>query len=397
VPERDPGAFALINPHQPGCGFPFKGLASVGVAFYLAASLRTRLRAAGREAPDPRALLDLVAVGTIADLAPLSDENRVLVSAGLRELGRSARPGLRALVEAAGIDLSRGATTGHVSFKIAPRLNAPGRLGHAERALELLLATDALGALDAARACEESNTLRRALQDQVYAEAVALAEADLERAPRAALVVAGDGWPHGVVGIVAAKLVDRYRLPAVAVALDGASGRGSARTPPGLHLYRALAACGSLLDRFGGHAAAAGLTVARDRLDAFREAFDAEARRARGEAPAAAQPAEAEVDLDDVDERLAEELSRLGPFGMGNPEPLLETVAYVERSRVVGDGHLQLSLRSGLLARDAIAFRLAARDPGAGARVRAQFIPEIDWYRGEKRLRLRVQSLEPES
>src|SRR5262249_38988367 len=152
---------------------------------------------------------------------------------------------------------SRGATTTHVSFKLAPRLNAPGRLGHAERALDLLLAPDALSALDAAGRCEEANDLRRALQDQVYAEAVAAAEADLAAPPRASLVVAGDGWPHGVVGIVAAKLVDRYRLPSVAIALDGAVGRGSARTPEGLHLYRALAACGTLLERFGGHAAAA--------------------------------------------------------------------------------------------------------------------------------------------
>src|SRR5579871_3656016 len=208
APERDPGAFALINPHQPGCGFPFKGLASAGVGFYLAAALRTRLRERSGDAPDPRALLDLVAVGTIADLAPLTDENRVLVAAGLRELSKQARPGLRALAALAGIDGAKPIGTHEVGFKLAPRLNAPGRMGDARPALDLLLAVDELQAIDRARDCDDANARRRVAQDRVHAEAVAQVEA---APPSSAIVVAGEGWPSGVVGIVAAKLADRYR------------------------------------------------------------------------------------------------------------------------------------------------------------------------------------------
>ncbi len=395
VPERDPGAHALINPHQRGCGFPFKGLASAGVGFYLAAALRTRLRERGADAPDPRALLDLAAIGTIADLAPLTDENRILVAAGLRELGRGARPGLRALAALVGLDGTRPIDAVDVGYKLAPRLNAPGRLGDAAPALALLLATDELAAIDRARECDDLNARRRVLQDQVYAEALAQAEA----APDApAVIVAGDGWPAGVVGIVAAKLADRYRRPSLAIALEGATGRGSARSAGALHLFEALAACRDHLVRFGGHAQAAGLTVERERLAAFTAAFQAEAARRAGGARRDPAPVEEEVGLGLLTPALGEEIARLAPFGVGNPEPRLAARAVVDRSRVVGERHLQLTLRDGPHTCDAIAFGLAdrGRDMGAGARVRADFVPEMDTFRGVRRLRLRVQELKEE-
>lgn len=413
VPERQPDALALINPHQPGCRFPFKGLASVGVGFYLAAAVRTRLRAASRPAPDPRELLDLAALGTIADLVPLHDENRVLVAAGLRELSRGRRPGLRALLELQGLLIphteppqlagGRPLSAFDVSFRVAPLLNAPGRLGDAQLALDLLLERDLQRASELAAACLETNQRRREIQEHVYQEACAQLDGAPERAGRHAIVVAGEGWHHGVVGIVASKLVERYRRPAVVIGLEGDHGRGSARVPLGcsLSLYQGLLTCAEHLVRFGGHAAAAGLTVRREALDRFARDFDEAARRALLEAGASAGAAEGlaaadlDVELHEIDEGLAEEIERLGPFGMGNPEPLLRVRgALVERTRVVGERHLQITLRQGLEERDGIAFRQAERDPGRGARVHAAFVPEIDVWRGSRRLRLRVVELE---
>jgi len=214
------------------------------------------------------------------------------------------------------------------------------------------------------------------------------------------LVVAGSGWHPGVVGIVAAKLVDRFGCPAAVLAGDGACYRGSVRAVPGFHAQRALAACSDLLERWGGHEGAAGLTVRKDQLEAFRAAFDAQARAALGATGAeGVRPlaVDAEVPLDAVDERVAEELGRLAPFGKGNPEPLLSARVATERTRIVGTDHLQLRLRAGRTSRDAIAFRLAARDPGQGAAVRVAFTPEIDEFRGQRRLRLRVRDLHPDA
>jgi single-stranded-DNA-specific exonuclease len=396
VPERDPEALALINPHQRGCRFPFKGLASVGVAFYLAAALRTRLREAGvATLPDPRALVDLVAIGTIADLAPLTDENRILVHHGMLRLREKPRPGLAALARVAGLDdgVQRAAD---VALKLAPRLNAPGRLGDAQPALDLLLAADDASAEARAATCEAANVERRAIQDRVYAAALAQAEAQGD-AP--VLVCAAADWHPGVVGIVAAKLVDRFVRPAFVLALDGdgpdALGRGSARTVGGFHLFQALAGAAGLLVRFGGHAAAAGLTVAHQDLPALQAHLADAARRSLGDGPRAAElPVDAEIGLEAVDELLAEELGRLEPFGIGNPEPVLAARGVtLERARVVGQSHLQVTLRDGLHARDGIGFWFADRDPGTGARVRAAFVPEVDTFRGVKRVRVRLRDL----
>ena len=395
VPDRDPQALALINPHQPSCRFPFKGLASVGVAFYLAAALRTRLRAAGRATlPDPRALVDLVAVGTVADLAPLTDENRILVHHGLQRLRSEPRPGLAALARLAGLDdgVQRASDIG---LRLAPRLNAPGRLGDAQPALDLLLAEDAATADVRAAVCEAANVERRQVQERVLAEALLQAEAQAD----GVIVVAGQGWHAGVVGIVAAKLVDRFARPALVIALDGDLGRGSARTVAGFHLHQALRGAEELLVRYGGHAAAAGLTIEARHVGELRARLSAAARATFGDAPPVSDlPVDIEVALDAVDELLAEEVGRMEPFGIGNPEPVLVARGVtLERARVVGERHLQVTLRDGLHARDGIGFWFADRDPGTGARVRAAFVPEVDTFRGVRRVRVRLRDLEREA
>jgi len=412
-------AFALVNPLRADSRFPFRGLASVGLAFYLAAALRTRLVAdgflatpaarAGRPAPDLRELLDLVALGTVADLVPLRGENRILTSVGLRRLAAGARPGLAALLAAAGLAGGAEIDERAVAWKLAPRLNAPGRLGDAEPALALLLAEDAASAARWVEQIEIANDERRALQERVVAEAVA--EVDAAAAAGAAgdaVVVWGRGWPSGVVGIVAARLVDRYQRPTFVVGVDPATGigRGSARSAGGVDLYRVLERCAPLLVRYGGHAAAAGLTVDEAHLPALREALGEAVRSEGGAVVAAAgggaatsEPvADAQVALGEVDLRLAEELGALAPFGKGNEPPLLVARGLlVCESRRVGDGsHLKLQLEDTAGdRRGAIGFGLGEQDPGPGARIHVAFVPTASTWRGQRRVELELRGLAP--
>jgi len=405
VPAQDEEhpAVALLNPHRADSSYPFRGFASVGLAFMLVAALRTRLREAGhfaaRPDPDVRELLDLVAVGTIADMAPLSQENRTLVIAGLAKLAERRRPGLAALLDRAEVQRGKPLDEIDVSWRLGPRLNAPGRLGDAEPALRLLMAGDAAQAAAEVEVLESCNQRRRELQEKVVAEA--LADAELQ-AHRAAILVAREGWHPGVVGIVAAKLVEKYGRPVAVVALDAATGqgRGSVRTSGGVDVYRALAACSAELVRYGGHAAAAGLTVETGRVDALAEQFAAAVEAARAGA-GSGTPVEldAEVGLGDVDEKLAREIQSLSPFGPGNEAPVIGARrARVRGSRRVGDGsHLKMQLECATTGREcsAIAFRMGDRDPGVGATIDVVFQPEISHYRGESRVELKVRDLRP--
>jgi len=394
VPTGESAAFALLNPHRQDDAFPFKGLASCGVAFYLASAMRSRLRAEGDrrcDDLDPRSWLDLVALGTVADLVPLVGENRILVAAGLREIASLRRPGLAALAAVAGIAPGSFAAS-DVSFKLAPRLNAAGRLGDSQLAFDLLLAADSNEAARLAAALDDLNRERQRIQERIWTEAIAIAE---HHADDAALVLGAEGWHPGVVGVVAAKLVEKFQRPAVTIAFEQGQGRGSARTRGGFDLYRALIECREHLVAFGGHAMAAGVSLAWDKLDHFRSAF-VEAARAHF----AAGPADETVEVDavatlaDLDMPQVEELVRLGPFGNANAEPLLAVRGVVAQStRVVGVSHLQLTLSHGAFTSNAIAFGMADRDPGRGARLDVIGVAEIDEYRGQRKTRLRLRHL----
>jgi len=403
-------AAALVNPFRHDSTFPFRGLASVGLAFYLVAAIRTRLdelghfRAVAR--PDVRELLDLVALGTIADLVPLRGENRILARFGLPALAPDVcartRPGIAALLRVAGVDPARPVDERTVAWKLAPRLNAPGRLGDAEPALRLLMATSD-EAERCAAALEEANAARRELQDRVLEDVLGAIETG--RDPGPAIVVSGRGWPAGVVGIVAAKLVDLYRRPAFVIAVDPETGigRGSARSPDGagLDLYRALSDCAPLMVRFGGHAAAAGLTVDEAHIDALREGLVA-AVAAQGASAAvdATVDCDAEVRIGDIDESLCAELGGLAPFGQENGQPLLVARGVRVRStRRVGDGsHLKLELEDPVYSsswRGAIGFGLGEQDPGADARVDVAFAPVVSTWNGIRRVELELRSVVP--
>lgn len=404
VPSADTPhpALSLVNPHRADSTFPFRGMASVGLAFYVAAAVRTELRDRGhfrsRSEPDVRDLLDLVALGTIADLVPLTAENRILTSLGLRRLQARARPGVAALLAVAGVGVDREVDARTIAWKLAPRINAPGRLGAAEPSLALLLA-DAETAPARAHALEEANLERRTLQDRVMAEALELVGDD----PGPAIVLAGEGWPCGVVGIVAAKLVDRFQRPAFVVGIDPVTGigRGSARTTGGVDLYRALSEASrthGCLGKFGGHAAAAGFTVSRESIAQLAEALGgACAKLAAGSGPIASKLFDAEVALVEVDERLAQELAGLGPFGQANAAPLLVTRnARVTAMRRVGDGsHVKLTVEDDRSAsRSAIGFGLGERlgqlGIDVGARLDLAFLPTVSTWQGRRSAELEL-------
>ncbi|MBI4509135.1 MAG: single-stranded-DNA-specific exonuclease RecJ [Deltaproteobacteria bacterium] len=403
VPERKVHpAHALVNPHRPDSTYPFRGLASVGLCFFLAAAARTKLRDRGwfasRPEPDVRELLDLVAVGTIADLAPLCEENRVLAALGLRELQAQRRAGWGALLRLAGVELDRPLDEVDIAWRIGPRLNAPGRLKDATPALDLLLAANPQEAAAHALSCEQANEARRSLQEKTFHEAL---EDSLARSGDPIVTVARLGWHAGVVGIVAAKLVERLGKPAVVIAGDESTGegRGSMRTTFGLNAYEALASCKDLLVRFGGHAQAAGLTVVMDNVPTLRERLIQTAGTLLGEVTPSRTEVDAVVPLSVVDDALAQEITRMAPFGPGNREPILAAVrARVRSSRRVGDGsHLKLLLECSEKGtrHAAIGFRMGPRDPGEGAVVDVAFSPLISYFRGERRVELKVHELSP--
>jgi single-stranded-DNA-specific exonuclease len=360
VPEEPLPALAFLNPHRPGCGFAFKGLASCGLALSVGAAVRAEL---GRTI-DLKSVLDLVAIGTIADVAPLVADNRALVRAGLGLLSEARRPGLRALFELAGIERNAALTAEDVAYRIAPRLNAPGRLGSPDLTLELLLERNETRAVAIAGEVEQANLMRKAAQDAILTEALAEVE-EQGYATRPALVLGREGWGQGLVGIVAGRLADRFGRPVMVVGFEAGLGRGSVRGPAGCRLHDALGVVSPLLERFGGHQAAAGLEMTIDRLAEVRAAFE-RAVEAQGEAPSSAKTASfVSLCPGDLTSRVLSDFALLEPCGEGNPSPELEVAATVLRAREVTGGHLKLELEL------AGGERLGAFGPGLGGRAGA--------------------------
>ncbi len=398
-----PAAVAVVNPKRADDPSGLSHLAGVGVAFCLGIALRKRLREIGfwgsRAEPNLRAFCDLVALGTIADMVPLVADNRILSKAGLDLLGNARRPGLAALMEASGI-LHRRAAAEDVAFRLGPRLNAAGRIGHASLAVELLTADGMGRARVLSQRLNDLNAQRQEFEKQALMEIDAQLRRQPELLERRSLVFAGAGWHEGVVGVVAARLVERYYRPVVVIALNGDHGRGSARGLPGMDLFAGLAACRDRLEDLGGHVQAAGLRIATHQVDAFQAAFEESIRRS---CPPAlftpSLPIDAELSLNDITEELADELESLTPYGSGNPEPLFmaRDVAVVSCTRV-GTGHRRMVLRP---PSPAGAPRLQAIQFNAGPEKEepayfAQMAFRVRWNRwnGTRRLQLVVEAVQ---
>ncbi len=356
-----PPAVAAINPNRPDCPYPDKALAGAGVAFKVCQALWA---ARGQPPDELWYYLDLVAIATIADLAPLRGENRVLTRYGLRVLPVTRNPGLRALVRRAGLADRAFLMASHVSHMLGPRINAVGRMGEASWGVRLLLAESETEAEPLAERLEQDNRERQITDRETLREALELLEHGYDPERDYAIVLAAQGWHPGVIGIVASRVVERIHRPTIliAIAQDGGHARGSARSIPAFHLYDALRACGGYLERYGGHKYAAGLEIRPERIDEFREAFNA---RARAELNAEDLVPEVEVDLDirlpEANQELYRYLRHFGPFGAGNPAPVFAVrgVSVAGYPRVVGDGHLKLQLAQDGARLGAIGFRMA--------------------------------------
>lgn len=315
--ETLPDAVAVVDPKRADDESPFKDLCGAGVAFKLCAAL---------EGCEPADLLEmygeLVALGTVADVMPLVGENRTLVREGLALLQDTMRPGLQALMENAGV-AGKPVTADTVSYSLAPRLNAAGRMDNAAVALKLLLCTDEAQAAGIAARLAEINTERQQTEQEVFAAAQKTLEADPARQRDRVLVVSGEDWHPGVIGIVAARLMEKYNRPAIVISLQNGEGRGSGRAPDPFDLHGALAGCAQYLTRFGGHAAAAGVEIEEEKLPAFRQAINAWAAEHAPRPGAPELKLDAAVQLSELTLPNVQELSRLAPFGRENPMPVL--------------------------------------------------------------------------
>lgn len=395
-----PPAVAIVNPKLTDSGYPFRELCGGAVAFKLAWGLCQQLSGGGKVRDDLRGfLLDAmayVAIATVCDVVPLVDENRVLARYGLQALEKTEHPGIAALLRVCGIS-GRRLAGDDVGFQIGPRLNASGRLGTAETAVSLLMCDDVDLAGGLAAELDRLNGERKRIEAELLQEALVEAErfADPERHP--VLVVAGQGWHAGVIGIVAARLVDRYARPAIVIGLDGERGRGSARSVPGVSVLELMHGGADHMPQYGGHAAAAGLDVEADQVDALREAICARAREVlAGGLPEIPLHVDAELDFGIVDPELMRHLDRLEPFGERNEAPvfLARDLRLASPPRVVGADrtHLILQLRRGERVLKGMAFKMAAREPelALGRPLDVVFTPRWNTFRGQTNLELLV-------
>ena len=403
VPAVVPRAHAILNPHQEGCAYPDKRLAACGVTWVLLIALRARLRERGwfraRPEPDLRDLLDLTAIGTVADMVPLLGVNRVIAAAGLERIGSSQRPGVRALCEVASVAPDR-VTAGTVGFHLGPRINAAGRMAHASAGVALMTTEDPAEAATIAAGVDAYNLERREVQSAIFEEAVAAVLAEGDPAERRSIVLARPGWHTGVLGIVASKLVERFHRPTLLLAIEGDEAKGSARSIPGFRLVAHLDRIAHLIVKYGGHDHAAGLTVATERLAAFTAALEAEARAAlTPEQLVRRLKLDAEVPLSWLGEPLVHDTKRLAPYGQGNAEPtFLARDVHVFDARLVGADrrHVKLRLDAGPgRAVDGIAFGQASDLPRPGDRVDVAWVPEVNLFGGERRLEVRIKALRP--
>jgi single-stranded-DNA-specific exonuclease len=394
-----PEALALVNPRRPDSRYPFADLCGAGLAWKLALALSGELGL-----PDGSAwrLLDLVALATVADLVPLADENRILVRLGQRLMGETPWPGLAALIREAGL-AGKPLRTGHLGFALGPRLNAAGRVGEAMDGLRLLLTDDPAEAAALAAQLGRQNAERQALDQRTLDEALADLEGGYDPARDVGVVLAREGWHPGVVGIVASRVVERVARPVFLVAVSGEVGKGSGRSVPGCDLHAALARCAPLLEKWGGHRMAAGLTIRRERIDAFREAFNAAC--AEQIAPAELVPTQrvdAVVSIDQLDDELERLVRALEPTGIGNPGPVfgLEGLRVEGRLRPMGERHVRFALTDGRGVLEAVAF--GAREEvervvgGARGPLRAAVRLERDTWQGRDRLEGRLVALAAE-
>lgn len=362
--EGLPKAVAVLNPHRDECDYPYRFLSGVGLAFKLAIGVRNGLHTTGtqkEDLPNLKRHLDLFALGTIADVAPLTGENHILTRHGLDVLSTSAKPGLVALKEVAGIVGNVDARS--VGFGLGPRLNAAGRLGKADNGLHLLTATDLSEAKALANELEKTNQERKEIQEETFLEAESLLRGERDLENERVIVLASEIFHPGVIGIAASKIVDRYHRPTVLIALEGGQGKGSGRSIPKFNLFKSFTDCSSHLIQFGGHAYAAGLSIEEGKVDAFRDAINEVGHRYLKEDDLIPEvKIDTTLELSQIDFSLYKSVSLLEPFGAENPVPSFQSnnikikeVKYIGKEK----NHVRFRAVQGRGQIDVVAFNFA--------------------------------------
>jgi single-stranded-DNA-specific exonuclease len=389
-----PPACAILNPRRPDCSYPEKSLAGVGVAFKLAQVLL------GDKMTEKllQSYLKVVAIGTIADVVPLLGENRVIARFGLEALREPAQSsGLAALIELSGL-AGKEISAGDVGFRLAPRLNAAGRMENARDVIDLFTLPDAVRTREIAENLERLNRERQRVEEEILRAIVGQLEQRADLAEQYTLVLAGEGWHRGVIGIVAQRVVERYHRPALVIGIEDGVGVGSARSIKRFHLLDALTSVGDLFQRFGGHAQAAGFALATEHIPELRRRFEMHARNILTASDL--EPVlrvDAPIDLAEIDWPLYEELTQLEPFGMGNPTPVFGAcgVRLLATPRILQEKHLKLRVGKGARTLDALGWGWAARTPSlaAGQQVDLAFALEQNNYQDMASLQLVIKDL----
>ena len=393
--QQIPDAYAVINPKQPGCSYPFKDLAGVGVAFKIILATALVMNLSAQDYFDR--FIDIVAVGTIADVVSLQDENRIFITYGMQALEKSRNAGLRALFDVAGIK-DRAINTGLISFMVAPRINAAGRIGSAKDAVELLITQDDAQAKQIASDLETENRSRQLTEQQILSEALEMINSDPSFKEKKVIVLSKENWHHGVIGVVASRLVDRFYKPAILISLKDGIGKGSGRSIKGFNLFDALTGCSDLLLKYGGHELAAGLGLNFDDIPRFDEAINKYA-----DSNLSDEDAVAYINIDqllepaDLTLKNAEMLSVLEPFGMGNPQPVFAVLnASLVSKRNIGDGrHVRITLNKNGKNIDVIGFGMAQQLSNivVGSKLDIAFTMGVNVFRGEKSLQLVLKDI----
>jgi single-stranded-DNA-specific exonuclease len=401
-PSTLPPALAIVNPKRPDCHAGFENLAGVGVAFYLMVGIRKMLREngffEGKKEPKLVRACDLVALGTVADMVPLTGDNRILTRAGLGVMRTGSRKGINSLIEVAGIE-KHDIEAEDLAFKIAPRINAAGRIHHASIAAEILTTEDTHRASKAAGMLNRYNSLRQDEERQTLNNITGLLEQDPGLVSPKSIVIAGDGWHEGVLGIIASRLVRRHYKPAIVISMDGDTAKGSGRSVPDLNLFEAISACDDLMIQFGGHAMAVGIQLHSNNIDSFRKRLEKVITDMTG--PDGFIPRmniEWELNLQEITPTLADEVDALKPFGNQNPEPLFMTRnVHVLSSNVVGGSHRRMLLsqsQDGALGRfRAIQFNADVKSSKFDFFSKIAYKIQWNRWKGNKALQLVIEDI----
>ena len=390
-----PNAYAVLNPKRDDCSYPFKGLCGGGVTLKLAEAVAIMLEI------DPELVyshLDLITLGTSADLVPILDENRAIVHHGLKSLKKTEKPGLHALLEVSNL-LEKELTVGRLIFGVAPRINAAGRLGDANRAVALFSTDNPIEAAEIARNLDEENRNRQDIQQTIVDEALLKVNSECDLQNENAIVLWEEGWHQGVIGIVASRIKEEFHRPTVIIAMENGVGKGSARSIYNFDLYENFTNCAAHLDGFGGHPMAAGMTISKSNLPLFRETFINLANNALSESDLVGTlTIETEMKLSDINGRFMEFLDKLAPFGPGNMRPqfVSRKVEIAGKPRLVGNGdHLKFRAKQNSKTFDAIAFNMGKHysDLLSGKPFDLAFVVEENEWQGRKSIQLNIRDI----